>query len=131
MSVRETLWGERFEAIDRMLAELDPDLYRYITEFAYEEVLAREGLDLKTRELLAITSLIALGNPPELATHLEGALRAGATVREVRETILQAAIFMGFPRALGAMKALHALLNKQNARDGAPPRREPDENATG
>lgn len=51
---------------------MDEDLFRYIRDFAYEEVLARPGLDLKTRELLAITALIALGSPKELATHLEG-----------------------------------------------------------
>ncbi|MER3450926.1 MAG: 4-carboxymuconolactone decarboxylase, partial [Thermus sp.] len=74
MSVREALWGEKKGRIEEALLELDEDLYRYIRDFAYEEVLARPGLDLKTRELLAITALIALGSPKELATHLEGAL---------------------------------------------------------
>ncbi|WP_347241721.1 carboxymuconolactone decarboxylase family protein [Thermus sp.] len=115
MSVREALWGEKREAIEEALKEADEDLFRYIRDFAYEEVLARPGLDLKTRELLAITALIALGSPKELATHLEGALRVGATEREVRETILQAALFLGFPRALAAMKLFQKVLKGRGA----------------
>ncbi|GEM84083.1 carboxymuconolactone decarboxylase family protein [Meiothermus hypogaeus] len=115
MSVRKAIWGDNFEAIEQTLTEVDPDLYTYIRDFAYEEVLARSGLDLKTRELLAITSLIALGAPKEIATHLEGALRNGATEQEVRETIIQSALFVGFPNALGAMKTFHALLRKRHS----------------
>jgi 4-carboxymuconolactone decarboxylase len=115
MSVREAIWGEKRATIEKSLEEVDPDLFRYIRDFAYEEVLARPGLDLKTRELLAITALIALGSPKELATHLEGALRVGATEGEVRETILQSALFLGFPRALAAMKLFHAVLKGRGA----------------
>lgn len=113
MSVRKAIWGDNLEAIEQTLTEVDPDLYAYIRDFAYEEVLARPGLDLKTRELLAITSLIGLGAPKELATHLQGALNNGATEQEIRETILQSALFVGFPYALGAMKRFQALLRKQ------------------
>ncbi|WP_022799133.1 carboxymuconolactone decarboxylase family protein [Thermus islandicus] len=115
MSVREALWGEKREAIEEALKQVDEDLFRYIRDFAYEEVLARPGLDLKTRELLAITALVALGSPKELATHLEGALRVGATEREVREAILQAALFLGFPRALAAMRLLQKVLQGRGA----------------
>lgn len=114
MSIRKAIWGENFEAIEQSLTEVDPDLYTYIRDFAYEEVLARPGLDLKTRELLAITSLIGLGAPKELATHIRGALSNGATEQEVRETIIQSALFVGFPNALGAMKMLHAMLRKRS-----------------
>ncbi|RIH86539.1 4-carboxymuconolactone decarboxylase [Meiothermus luteus] len=114
MSVRKAIWGENFRAIEESLSGVDPDLYAYIRDFAYEEVLARPGLDLKTRELLAITSLIALGAPKEIATHLEGALRCGASEQEVREAIIQSAIFFGFPKALAAMKTFQALLRKRS-----------------
>lgn len=112
MTVRKAIWGDNEPAIEQSLTEVDPDLYAYIRDFAYEEILARPGLGLKTRELLAITSLIALGAPKEIATHIQGALNNGATEQEVRETIIQSAIFVGFPNALGAMKTLHALLRK-------------------
>lgn len=109
MTIRAKIWGEKRAAIEEALERTDPDLYGYVRDFAYEEVMARPGLDLKTRELLAVTAMIALGAPKELATHLEGALRVGATERELRETIIQSALFVGFPRALAAMKMLTAL----------------------
>ncbi len=98
------IWGDDEEKIRKRLEGLDPDLARYIEAFAYREVLSREGLDLKTRELLAITALVGLGSPPELATHFKGALACGATEAEIRETLLQAALFFGFPRAIAAFE---------------------------
>ncbi len=110
VTVRERIWGEQAAAIERALMQADPDLARYVVEFAYEEVMARPGLDLKSRELQAISLLIALGSPPEITTHLQGALNVGASEREVRETIIHAALYVGFPRALAAMKAFAQLL---------------------
>ena len=113
MSIRAQIWGEDRAAIEARLEALDPELFRYIRDFAYEEVLARPGLPLATRELLAVTSLIALGNTAQLPTHLAGALNTGATVADLRETIIQAALFVGFPRALEAMTVLQTLLKKR------------------
>jgi len=110
MSVREKIWGRHAAKIAALLDEVDEDLSRYIQEFAYEEVMARPGLDLKTRELLAITALISLGNPDELRTHIRGALANGASERELREAIIHSALYLGFPRALGAMKVLAEVL---------------------
>ncbi len=98
------IWGEDEAKIRARLEALDPDLARYIEGFAYKEVLSREGLDLKTRELLAITALVGLGSPPELATHFKGALNNGASEAEIKETLLQAALFFGFPRAIAAFE---------------------------
>ncbi len=120
MSVRKKIWGENADKISRLLDAIDPDLSRYIQTFAYEEVMARPGLDLKTRELLAVTALIALGNPDELKTHLRGALANGASERELRETIIHSALYLGFPRALGAMKVLAGLLDDRK-KQGPPP----------
>jgi 4-carboxymuconolactone decarboxylase len=113
MTIRDEIWGEDGEAIAQALEEADPDLARYVQSFAYDEVMARPGLDARTRELLAITALTALGAPNELTTHIEGALRVGASEREVRETIIQAALFVGFPRALAAMKLLARVLRRR------------------
>lgn len=104
---RQAIWGDKAEAIEARLKEVDPDLAALITQVAYDNVFDRPGLELKTRELLAITSLLGLGaGADELKTHIHGALRCGATREEIKETILQAAMFVGFPRALAAMKVL-------------------------
>lgn len=116
MDALEGIWGDDEGRIRERLESLDPDLAAYIEGFAYREVLSRDGLDLKTRELLAITSLVALGSPPEIATHFRGALKNGATEAEIKETLLQAALFFGFPRAIAAFERWRKFRKKQ---DGA------------
>ena len=103
---KTAIWGDQAERIERNLRELDPDLARLILDTAYGDVFARDGLDLKTRELLAVALLTSLGADAELETHVRGALRCGATIAEVRETVLHAAMFVGFPRAVAAMKVV-------------------------
>jgi 4-carboxymuconolactone decarboxylase len=105
-SARARIWGEDAAAIEAKLLEADPDLAALIMRVAYGEVFERPQLDLRTRELLSVALLSALGAERELPTHLRGALRCGASVDELRETILQVAMFAGFPRALAAMRVL-------------------------
>ncbi|ANE44927.1 4-carboxymuconolactone decarboxylase [Deinococcus puniceus] len=107
---RATIFGEQEGRILDRLAALDPDLMAYIRDFAYDTVYERPGLDLKTRELLACTLLVGLGSPPELRTHLRGALRAGATETELRETLLMCVPYLGFPRVVAAFEQLRLLL---------------------
>ncbi|WP_045233439.1 carboxymuconolactone decarboxylase family protein [Deinococcus pimensis] len=115
MTVKDDLWGDQAGRIEARLRDLDPDLATYVLDFAYGEIYEREGLDLKTKELLACVMLLALGNPDELRTHLRGALRAGATEREVREALLFAIPYLGFPRVVGAFAHLRALTAKADA----------------
>jgi 4-carboxymuconolactone decarboxylase len=109
-SAREAIFGQQHDRIFERLAGLDPDLAAYIQNFAYDTVYERPGLDLKTKELLACTLLLSLGSPDELKTHLRGAMRAGASEQEVRETLLFAAPFVGFPRVVAAFSQLKTLL---------------------
>ena len=68
-------------------------------------VMARPGLDLRTREIATVCMLVALGNcEPQLTFHLVGALRAGASAVEVVEALTQVSIYAGFPRALNAVQ---------------------------
>lgn len=103
---RDLIWGEAKRAIERRLTRLDPDLAAYVRDFAYGTVYARGGLEPKVQEFLAVAMLMALGSPEEIKTHLRGALNAGATEGELREVILFAVPYLGFPRAIGAMQAL-------------------------
>lgn len=109
------LWGEDAERIEARLRAVDPDLAELILDVAYRRVFARPGLDLRTKELLAVAHLMAVGSEGEIRTHLRAALRQGATVDELREVILHGSMFVGFPRALAAMRAWAA----EAARAGA------------
>ena len=114
-NTRQKIWGSKADIIEERLRALDPDLAALVLETAYDNVFARPGLDLKTRELLAVAHLMSVGSESELKTHLHGALNCGATPDELKETILHAAMFLGFPRALAAMKVLREV-------EGARPR---------
>ncbi|MEZ4629597.1 MAG: carboxymuconolactone decarboxylase family protein [Deinococcales bacterium] len=105
-SCREKIWGQKADRIEAGLYQLDEDLAKLIIDVAYENVFAREGLDLKTRELLAIMALMTVGTESEIKTHIYGALNCGASLTEIKETIIQGAVYLGFPRSLVAMKAL-------------------------
>lgn len=118
---REQIFGAQHDRIFERLSALDPDLSRYIQGFAYDTVYDRPGLDLKTKELLACTLLLSLGSPDELKTHLRGAMRAGATEQEVRETLLFAVPFVGFPRVVAAFAQLQSLLERQAAQQNSAP----------
>ncbi|MBB5233423.1 carboxymuconolactone decarboxylase family protein [Deinococcus budaensis] len=122
-SAREQIFGAQEDRILERLASLDPDLMGYVRDFAYDTVYERPGLDLKTKELVACALLTSLGSPTELRTHLRGALRAGATEQEVRETLLLCVPYLGFPRAVAAFAQLQALLDRRlSATEKAPAR---------
>lgn len=83
-----------------------PELARLAIEFGYGDVMSRDGLDLRTRELLSIAMLGALGNAPQqLDMHIRGALHTGATPHEIIETVLQIAAYAGFPAAFNVLNA--------------------------
>ncbi|GAA5531857.1 carboxymuconolactone decarboxylase family protein [Deinococcus aluminii] len=122
-AARRQIFGAQEERILGRLAALDPDLMRYVRDFAYDTVYERPGLDLKTKELVASALLVSLGSPAELRTHLRGALRAGASEQEVREVLLLCVPYLGFPRVVAAFTQLQALLEaRRDGQEKAPTR---------
>ncbi len=90
--------------VNESLADIAPDLARFVMEFAYGDIYSRPGLDLKSREIATVSALTALGNcAPQLKSHINGALNAGCTREEIVEVILQMAVYAGFPAALNGM----------------------------
>ena len=96
--------GEQGERVIEALKDVAPDLARYVIEFAFGDVYQRDGLDLRERELVTIAGLTALGHAqPQLKVHVHGALNVGASPKEIVETIVQMAVYAGFPAALNAV----------------------------
>jgi 4-carboxymuconolactone decarboxylase len=96
--------GERGKAILDNLATISPDLKRFIIEFAFGDIYSRDGLDPKTRQLITIAALTTLNTSElELKAHIHGALNVGCTREQITETILQIAVYAGFPAALHGM----------------------------
>ncbi len=80
------------------------------TEFCWGYVWDRPGLERKTRSMLNLAMLTALGRTPELKLHVRGAITNGVTVDEIREILLQATIYCGIPAGLDAFKAANEVL---------------------
>ncbi|MGO1630265.1 4-carboxymuconolactone decarboxylase [Microbacterium sp. JB110] len=105
MSVRrEVLSDEHVDRSIRNQTELTADFQDFITRVAWGDVWQRPGLARRDRSIAVITALIAHGHHEELAMHLRAALRNGLTVDEVKEVILQSAIYCGVPAANTAFR---------------------------
>lgn len=88
------------------LKQTVPELADWIIEFAYGQVLSREKLDLKTRQLATVAALTAMGTAPlQLKAHIEGALNVGCAQEQIVEVICQMAVYAGFPAALNGISA--------------------------
>lgn len=96
--------GEAGERVVESLAGIAPDFARYLVEFPFGDIYSRPGLDLKSREIAVVAALTALGNAaPQLKVHVHGALNVGAGRTEIVETIMQMAVYAGFPAALNGL----------------------------
>ena len=105
------------DGVTSRLAELDADLPRLITDYAFGAVVGRPGLDLKTREMLTVASLITSGNAqPQLELHMRGALNVGVTQEELLEIVIQMAIYAGVPACMNGLTAYRAAVARFNSR---------------
>lgn len=105
MTVRRAVLSD--EHVDRSIAnttELTADFQDFITRVAWGDVWSRPGLDRRMRSVAVLSSLIALGHHEELAMHLRAARRNGLTMAEIKEVILQSAIYAGVPAANTAFR---------------------------
>lgn len=96
--------GDGGEAVLKSLEAIAPDLGRYIAEFAFGEIYARDGLSLQERELITLSSLLTAGGcEAQLKVHIKGALNVGITPEKIIETFLQCIPYTGFPKVLNAV----------------------------
>lgn len=108
---RAVLGDEYVEQSRERATEFTAPLQELVTEYCWGAVWGRPGLDLKTRSLLNLAMLTALNRPHELRLHVRGALNNGCTREEIRETLLQAAVYCGIPAALDAFRSAAAELD--------------------
>ncbi|MFO1435933.1 MAG: carboxymuconolactone decarboxylase family protein [Gammaproteobacteria bacterium] len=109
--VRRAVMGSDF--VDRALNgadEFSRPLQEYINEHCWGAVWTRDGLDRRTRSLVTLGMLVALKMPQELKGHIRGALNNGATIAEIRETLLHSAAYAGTPAAVDAFRAAREVL---------------------
>jgi len=111
MSVRRRVLGDahvdRAEAARTAFTDEFQDL---LTRYAWGEIWSRPGLDLRTRSCITVAMLVALNRPEELVLHLRGALNNGVTRDELREVLLQSAVYCGIPAGNSAFRVASEVL---------------------
>jgi 3-oxoadipate enol-lactonase/4-carboxymuconolactone decarboxylase len=113
MAVRRQVLGD--EHVDRASANRTPftaDFQEFITRYAWGGIWTRPGLDRRTRSCITVAMLVALGRHEELALHVRAALRNGVTRDELREVLLQTAVYAGVPAANTAFSIANRTLEE-------------------
>ncbi len=114
MRTRREVLGD--EHVDRAVAgttDFTRDFQELITAYAWGEIWTRPGLDRRSRSMITLTALIARGHHEELAMHVRAALRNGLSVDEIKEVILQSAIYCGVPDANTAFRIASGVLREE------------------
>ena len=109
---REVLGDEHVDAAVERTSDFTADFQDLITRYAWGEVWTRPGLDRRTRSAITLTALIALGRFEELRMHLRAALRNGLEEGEIKEVLLQSAIYCGVPAANMAFAVAQEVLDE-------------------
>jgi 3-oxoadipate enol-lactonase/4-carboxymuconolactone decarboxylase len=116
MKVRREVLGEAH--VDRAVATttaFTADFQDFITRYAWGEIWTRPGLDRRTRSCITLTALAAAGQLDELALHIRAALRNGLTPDEIKEVLLQVAVYCGVPAANSAFSVAQRVLREEGA----------------
>lgn len=116
MTVRRAVLGDAH--VDRSIenrTEVTEEFQNLITRYAWGEIWTRDGLPRHTRSLLTIAMMVALNRSEELALHLRAARNNGVTRDEIKEVLLQTAIYCGVPAANSAFHLADSIFSEQDA----------------
>ena len=109
---REVLGAEYVDRALDGVTEITEPIQKLVTEYCWGAVWTRDGIDRKTRSLLNLGMLTAMNRQHELAAHVRGAVNNGCSPVEIREVLLQAAIYCGLPAALDAFRTAEKALGE-------------------
>jgi 4-carboxymuconolactone decarboxylase len=109
---REVLGDAHVDAAIERTSDFTADFQDFITRYAWGEIWDRPGLDRRTRSAITLTALIAAGRFDELEMHVRAALRNGLSEDEIKEVLLQSAIYCGVPAANSAFAVAQKVLEE-------------------
>jgi 4-carboxymuconolactone decarboxylase len=115
LGIRKEVLGKEF--VEKAIENADDftkPLQDLVTEYCWGACWGREGLSRKTRSMLNLAMLGVLNRPNELRNHVKGALRNGVTPDEIREVLMQVAIYAGIPAGVDSFRVAHEVI-KNNA----------------
>jgi 4-carboxymuconolactone decarboxylase len=117
LEIRSSVLGKEYvEKAIQSADDFNRPMQELVTEYCWGAVWGREGLSKKTRSMLNLAMISALNRPHELKIHVAGALRNGVTPDEIREVLLQVAIYCGVPAAVDSFRIAREVLQEQAAK---------------
>ncbi|WP_298926423.1 4-carboxymuconolactone decarboxylase [uncultured Ramlibacter sp.] len=119
LAARREVMGEDY--VDAALAratDFTMPIQEHITRAAWGDIWQREGLDRRTRSMITVAMLTALGKQHELKGHVRGALNNGVTPKELQELLLHATIYCGVPAAVDAFRIAAEVVEARQASGG-------------
>ncbi|MEU8171795.1 4-carboxymuconolactone decarboxylase [Microbispora hainanensis] len=117
---REVLGDAHVDRAQARTTEFTADFQNLITRYAWGEIWTRPGLDRRTRSCITLTALVAGGHLEELAMHVRAARRNGLTTGEIKEVLLQTAIYCGVPAANAAFAVAQRVLAEEEGPNDTP-----------
>lgn len=111
---KEVLGTEHVEKALNAATDLTADMQKLVTEWCWGELWGRPGLDRRTRSVINLSMLAALNRPHEIKLHVRGALNNGLTPEEIKEIMLQVAIYCGVPAGLDSMRVAAEVIAEYN-----------------
>ena len=114
-AIQEPLYGDEIKvSMEGLPDNMGADVARFLTEVCFGDFYTREGLDLKTRELLIMSALVTTGNNTvTLKSHIKGNLKAGNTKETITTVIIQCLPYVGFPNTLAALRTLKEVISEE------------------
>ncbi len=119
LKIRREVLGDAH--VDRALEQADDfsgDFQEFVTRYAWGEIWDRPGLDRRTRSCITLTALVAGGHLDQLASHTRAGLRNGLTPDEIKEVLLQAAVYCGVPVASSAFEVAQQVIREETTPAG-------------
>jgi 4-carboxymuconolactone decarboxylase len=114
MRVRRSVHGdEHVDAATARATDLTREFQELLTRYAWGEIWTRPGLDRRTRSLVTLSALVALGRERELELHVRSARRIGVEWDDIKEVLLQSAIYCGVPAANSAFAIAQAVQDEE------------------
>jgi len=114
LKLRKEVLGDAY--VDRSINnanEFNKPLQQLVTEYCWGDVWQREGLDKKERSMINLAMISALNRPHELALHVRGALNNGLTPIQIREVLMQVAIYCGVPAAIDSFRVAMQIMEEE------------------
>lgn len=120
LRMRKQVMGDAF--VEKAFAGIDSftaPLQEFVTRNGWGTVWCRDGLDLKTRSLMTLSMLTALGRAHEIKGHVRGAVNNGVSAKEIQEVLLHASVYCGMPLAIDAFRSAHEVLKEMDMIEAA------------